>query len=147
MRNSAVRGIVTTVFSAVIVLACGDRDAPKVPLGQPANPVAGGAPGPTITGEARVALDSANALFRARAFDGALAQYRRTAELAPTEVAPLMGIVMVAEATNNTQLRDSTLARIRVLDPTVADSTAVTGHSQMMDMHERVQQQPPPTRQ
>ncbi len=46
-----------------------------------------------------MALDSGNMLFRAKAYDRALVQYRRSARLAPTELAPLLGILMVAEAT------------------------------------------------
>jgi hypothetical protein len=90
---------------------------------------------PTITGEAKAALDSGNALFRARNHDGALAQYRTSARLAPTELAPLLGIVMVADATGNAALRDSTMQRIRALDPEAADSAAASPHSDIIRAH------------
>jgi len=126
-------------FGAVAVLcmlcvACGKDNAPKVPLGhqQARN---------ELVGAAKVALDSGNALFRAKAYEGALAQYQRASELAPSETAPILGILMVADVTRNAKLSESTLARLRKLDPSLADSSAVTPHSQMMRQHPKV---PPP---
>ncbi len=70
--------------------------------------------------DAKTALDSGNILFRARSYDRALAQYRRSARLAPTELAPLLGILMVTDVTKNAKLADSTLSRMRELNPGAA---------------------------
>lgn len=128
---------------AVAVWGCGNRDAPKTPLDQ-SDPrsigtSAAGASG-AIGGEAKVALDSANVLFRAKAYDRALAQYRRSARLAPTELAPLLGILMVADVTKNTVLADSTMPRIRELNPAAAD-TAMS-HAEILDAHSRARKSP-----
>jgi hypothetical protein len=90
-----------------------------------------------MTGEAKVALDSGNVLFRARAYDLALAQYRRSAQLAPTDVTPLFGMMMVGEATKNARLADSARARIGELNPSMADSST-RGHAEMIDRHSRM---------
>jgi hypothetical protein len=135
MRFSfAFRSLLLTVV--VASAACGRDEEPKLPLGHP--PIGEDQPmQPTITGEARVALDSANALFRSRAYDQALAQYRRSAELAPREMAPLLGIMMVADATNDARLRESTMAAMRALDPTMTETEAMGGHSRAVERHEQ----------
>lgn len=115
---------------------CKRSEAPKVPLGpdgasaQAGQAVAGG-----IAGDARVALDSANVLFRKKAYNPALAQYERAAKLAPHELAPLLGVMMVADAINDRELATMTLARIRKIDPSAADSAVVTPHSKVMESH------------
>lgn len=123
--------------AGVSLLGCGKSDAPKIPLG--AAPVTSTAPvnppmsGPT--GEARVALDSGNALFRAKAYDQALVQYKRSAELAPNEAAPLLGIMMVADVTNDSKLAEATLPRLRKLNASLADSAVILPHSKLMRAH------------
>ena len=123
--------------AGVSLLGCGKSDAPKIPLG--AAPVTTAAPvnppmsGPT--GEARVALDSGNALFRAKAYDQALVQYKRSAELAPNEAAPLLGMMMVADVTKDSKLAEATLLRIRKLIPALADSSLIVPHSKMIQAH------------
>jgi len=94
-------------------------------------------------GEAKTALDSANMLFRAKDYGRALAQYRRSAGLAPTELAPLLGILMVTDVTKNARLADSTLARIRELNPAAADSSAAMSHAEMLEAHSRARKAPP----
>lgn len=139
MRNSAWlrRGLgLGFVAAAAVASGCdrSDRDVAKMPLGQARAPY-DAAMRPTITGEAKTALDSANSLFRARAYQDALVQYQRSAQLAPTELAPLLGILMVAEATSNTRLADSTLQRMRRLDPAAADSAAARSHADILKTH------------
>lgn len=130
------------LLAAVAIWGCdrSDRDAPKMPL-RGANATANGASGaamlPTITGEAKTALDSGNTLFRAKAYDGALGQYRLSARLAPNELAPLLGILMVADATKDTRLGDSTLRRMRALDPAAADSATARSHADIIEGHPR----------
>lgn len=122
---------------AVSLVGCGKSDAPKIPLGAApvttASPVNPPMSGPT--GEARVALDSGNALFRVKAYDQALVQYKRSAELAPNEAAPLLGMMMVADVTNDSKLAEATLPRIRKLNPSLADSAVILPHSKMMQAH------------
>lgn len=130
--------VAAATFATTLIIACKGSDAPKTPLGAP--PAGGDATGgtaPAISGEARVALDSANALFRARSYDAALAEYNRAARLVPTELAPLLGVMMVADVTNNTKLAEETRPRIRKLDPSYPDSAA--------DSHARIIRSHPPT--
>jgi hypothetical protein len=127
------------------ICACGGTDAPKTPLGETSSRgVASDEAIPAITGEAKLALDSGNTLFRAKAYDGALVQYRRSAQLAPTELAPLLGIMMVADATKDSKLAEATLPRIRRLNPAVADSSAEMPHSKIMEAHPRTGVATPP---
>jgi hypothetical protein len=137
MNDPAVHRFTLPVLAAVLILGCGSRDDEAPDAGQTRS-----AP-PRITGEAKVALDSGNVLFRAKVYDLALAQYRRSAQLAPTDVTPLFGVLMVGEATRNTRLADSARARIRALNPSLADSAA-RGHAEMIDRHSRVTTTTPP---
>ncbi len=125
---------------APLLLGCdtGDTEAQRIPLdgsnaGDTGRNVAAA---PAITGEAKIALDSGNILFRAKAYDLALAQYRRSARLAPGEVIPLFGVLMVAEATKDPRLADSARTRIRELNPSASDSAA-RGHAELIDRHSR----------
>jgi hypothetical protein len=146
MSHSAVIRPTLAMLTVMLLLGCnrGDSEAPRVPLGQAAADEDRG--GPTITGEAKVALDSANILFRARAYDLALAEYRRSAQLAPMDVTPLLGVLMVAEATNDSALAERTMERVRELNPAAADISAVPAHSDMMDLHSRMRANPAPSK-
>jgi Flp pilus assembly protein TadD len=93
--------------------------------------------------DAKTALDSGNILYRAKAYDEALVQYRRSAELAPTEAAPLLGILMVADVTKNAKLADSTRARMRALSP-AADSSAAMTQAEILDIHSGMKKATPP---
>ena len=85
-----------------------------LPVGHPAIPTDTGAEQVALmTGPARVALDSANALFKAKRYQHALEKYRLAARLAPDEKAPLIGILMVATAVNDKRLADSVEAVLR----------------------------------
>ena len=99
---------------------------------------------PAITGEAKLALDSGNRLFRAKVYDEALAQYQRSAVLAPTALAPLLGIMMVADVTKDAKLTEATLPRIRKLNPALADSSTAMSHSKMIEAHPRTGTSAPP---
>lgn len=68
---------------------------------------------PELSPEAKVALDSGNALFRKKAYAAALTQYRLASTRSPRHAAPYFGIYMVAQATHNPTLSDSALANIR----------------------------------
>jgi hypothetical protein len=125
------------VAAVVIICGCGGKEAPKTPLGAAPDVAAGTSESPPsgLTGEAKIAIDSGNMLFRLKAYDKALVQYSRSADLAPNEVAPLLGILMVADVTRNSKLATETLPRIRKIDPTMADSSAVSSHSKVMQAH------------
>jgi hypothetical protein len=84
-------------------------------------------PQPELSAEAKVALDSGNALFRSgraldlkkasadakKAYTAALAEYRLAAQKSPQHAAPLFGIYMTAGALGNTALAESALAGIK----------------------------------
>jgi len=140
MRSVRTSGLGIGLAAAMIVGACSgdDRDAPKIPLDRANTVPIGTAPAETrtgITGEAKIALDSGNTLFRAKAYDRALAQYRRSARLAPTELAPLFGILMVTDVTKDAKLADSTRARMHELNPAVADSSVSMSHAEIVGVH------------
>ena len=148
MKSLTVSPVGFCLAAAVTVCACGGSDRePKIPLGQ-ANAGSTGTSGASTTGaiggEAKTALDSGNMLFRAKAYDRALAQYRRSARLAPTELAPLLGILMVTDVTKNAKLADSTLSRMRELNPAAADSSAAMSHAEILEAHSRAKKAPPP---
>ena len=140
MRRIAVSTVGLWLAIVATIAACGgrDREAPKFPL-RPAGAVSSDVsiPGSRrgISGDAKIALDSANMLFRAKAYDRALAQYRRSSQLAPTELAPLFGILMVTDVTKDKKLADSTLARMHQLDPRGADSLAAMSHADIVGVH------------
>jgi hypothetical protein len=124
--------------AAAGILACGGTDAPRTPLSEKGSTgVAGDEATPAIRGDAKIALDSGNMLFRAKAYGRALSQYQRAAQLAPNELAPLLGIMMVADVTKDSKLSEQTLPRIRRLDPAVADSSMRMPHSKIIEGHPR----------
>jgi hypothetical protein len=126
------------VALAALSLACAGDDGPRVPLNQvqgqsgtlpPGHPQLDGTP--AISVAARSALDSGNAAFRQKNYDGALRFYRDAARAAPNHASPWFGIFMVAEATGNTALRDSAKREVqkRTVDPPgVTDSTLRNTH-------------------
>jgi alkanesulfonate monooxygenase SsuD/methylene tetrahydromethanopterin reductase-like flavin-dependent oxidoreductase (luciferase family) len=123
----------------IAITGCSGSEAPKIPLGAASSAAAVPADsGGPIHGEAKVALDRGNALFREKDYKDALEQYRRSAELAPRELAPLLGIMMVADVTKDSALAKETLPRIRKLDPAMADSSLVTPHSKIIKQHPTV---------
>ena len=112
-------------------------DPAALPPGHP--PLASGqegAPARTaITGAARVALDSGNALYKAKSYAIALEQYRRAATLAPREEAPLVGMMMVANVTGNSKLADSVTVRLRALQGSLTEGRDSLSASELKDIH------------
>ena len=143
MKSLTVSRLGFCLAAAVTIWGCGGSEAPKIPLGQ-ANAGSTGSTSGAIGGDAKSALDSGNTLFRAKSYDRALAQYRRSAQLAPTELAPLFGILMVADVTKNAKLAESTRARMRELNPAAADSSAAMSHAEILEAHSRAKKAPPP---
>lgn len=147
MTSMEVSRVGFCLAAAAIISGCGGSEAPKLPLGHPTSGVSGGRGAETpeaMSGEAKAALDSGNMFFRAKTYDRALAQYRRSARLAPTELAPLLGILMVTDVTKNEKLADSTLSRMRELNPVAADSAAGKTHAEILEAHSRARKPPPP---
>ena len=124
---------ITMVILWLPIVACDNREASKTPLGESTSSASG------IAGDARLALDSGNALFRAKSYDAALAQYERSARLVPAEAAPLLGIMMVADVKKDQRLVDATLERMKRLNPSLADTAAVSSHSKIMKQHPPVE--------
>jgi hypothetical protein len=96
-----------------MVVSCAKDDPPKVDLAAKA---ATDSAALELSPAAARALDSANVLFRAKAYDAALAQYREAATASPRQTTPLFGIYMVAKTTRNARLADSAMAEIRLRD-------------------------------
>jgi hypothetical protein len=132
------------LLAAIAAAGCtGHRDAQQVP---PATAVvadsaravaqAHGLIGPA----ARAALDRGNGLFRKKAYDAALAEYRAAAALAPQHAAPLYGIYMVARATNNSAMADSALSGIK--DRNAVMAPHAFDDSTLKRVHAKVPQRP-----
>ena len=142
MKDS--KAVAVAVCVVLAITGCTESDAPKTPLGAAA-PVGTQNAALTINGEAKLALDSANLSFRAKAYDRALVQYQRSAKLAPAEMAPLLGILMVADVTGDAKLAESTRVKMRELDPAAADSSIASPHTRIPEGHPPLTT--PPTRQ
>lgn len=144
MMRSIVRPWCLILLAAVAASGCtARRDAPKVPLataavGDSARAVAEAHA--LIGPAARAALDNGNSLFRKKAYDAALAQYRAAAALAPQHAAPLYGIYMVARATNNTAMADSALSGIKERNAVMAPHAF--DDSTLKRVHAKVPQRP-----
>ena len=117
--NVADRRWITLLVASAIACSNGES-SPKVPLDQLRADSAHAAAGVQaqggqveLTADARIALDSGNALFRKKAYSAALEQYRLSSSRSPKHAAPYFGIYMVAQATKNASLADSALANIR----------------------------------
>ncbi len=114
--RGASRALVLLALPAVLAAgACKpSQQPPKTPLGA----MAAGAdstanPHTTMSPDARAALDSGNAQYRAGNYDAALKSYRQSSALAPLNAAPFFGIYMAAEKLGNKNLADSASAEIR----------------------------------
>ena len=123
----------------MLVVACKrEKEAPKLPLGHP-DISAAGQPAPpvrtAITGEAKIALDSGNVLYKAKGHTSALAQYRRAAALAPEQEAPLIGMLMVANVTSNARLADSVTAKLRTMNSSLFAGTDSLSAEQLKEIH------------
>ena len=117
MTGNISRRTIWVAAIALTAVACGGGDgAPKVPLALAAKDssvkemeAAHELLGPI----AKAALDSGNFYFKKKDYANALREYRAAAEAAPQHSAPLFGIQMVGQATNNPKLVDSAMAEIR----------------------------------
>jgi hypothetical protein len=118
-------------FAALILLGACSGKKPEAPAATAAPTTAQAMEQAVmITDAERLVLDSANNMFRAKDYQGALAGYRRAAAIAPTDVAPWFGVYMVAAATKDTVLGKSAVAEMtaRGAAPGESDSTALKAH-------------------
>lgn len=106
---------------ALAVAACKGREGAKIPLGQGQRPRVAVDTSPEairnnphvrISPAAQAALDSGNALYRAKKYELALVQYRLAAKIAPANAAPYYGIGMVATQLGNKALADSAMQAV-----------------------------------
>lgn len=102
------------IVAALAAAACTGSEGKRQPLGSaPGTGNAAGVSSQTaLSPEARAALDSGNALYRAKNFQGALTQYRLAAKLAPEHAATYYGIYMVAGQLHDQKLADSAMALV-----------------------------------
>ena len=152
IRSRAVR--LARVAAGILVLgACGNDEQPKTPLAQmtgaatdtalpPNHPPIGGtgaaATAPPLPEEARTALASGNASYRAKDFEAALKSYRAAAAAAPDHPAPYFGIQMAASALDRPAVADSARRRISELSG--------RSDSAELDPHAGAAKAPPPAR-
>jgi hypothetical protein len=110
---SVVRFRPSFLIVCITLAACSGKKAetPATPAGPADSNTA--IVGPVIPEAERLALDSANSFYRAKAYPAALEAYRRAAQVAPKDVAPWFGVYMVATATQNKALGDSAIAEMR----------------------------------
>lgn len=108
-------GRLTFAAGAALALAACSRggEQPKVPLNQVTQQAQPTNPHDALPADARTAIDSGNAEYRAGRFASALEQYRLAAKAAPNNAAPYFGIYMVAKKQNNAKLADSAMAQIK----------------------------------
>ena len=115
--NHGTRALII-IIAALAAAACTGPEGKKQPLGGAPAAGAAGADAATpqlaLSREAKAALDSGNALFRARSYPAALTQYRLAAKLAPEAGAPYYGIWMVADKLHDKKLADSAMAQVNL---------------------------------
>lgn len=102
----------TLAAAAVAAAACSRGEQPKVPLAE-ATQGQTATPHDALPPDARTAIDSGNAEYRAGHYDGALVQYRLAVKAAPANAAPYFGVYMVAKKLNKPALADSAMEQIR----------------------------------
>lgn len=115
LSSSRAIGRLTLGAAAALTLAACSRsgEQPKVPLNQVTQQGQSTSARDALPVEARTAIDSGNAEYRAGHMDGALVQYRLAAKAAPDNAAPYFGIYMVAKKQNNAALADSAMKAIK----------------------------------
>ncbi len=135
LPRGAARALALLAVPALVVTACGKQaEPPKQPLSQMVAPAADSQANPheTMSAEARAALDSGNAQYRAGKYADALKSYRQSSALAPLNAAPFFGIYMAAEKLGNKALADSASAEIKQRG---AGTNAMLTDSALQNMH------------
>jgi hypothetical protein len=133
--------ILTVLAAVFIAAACSGKEAPKQPLGTAAPgainvDTSAGArannPHVVLPPAAKAALDSGNARFKAKDYEGALAKYLAAANLAPANAAPFYGIYMAAEKLGRKSLADSAM---KAFNARASDGAAMFNDSLMKKTH------------
>ncbi len=146
-RSIARRLSALTLAACAVTSACySDDAAPKVPLAQAATTDSAKlvAEAHSLLGDkARAALDSGNVLFRKKHYAPALVLYRTAADLAPQHAAPLLGVYMVARATNNAAMADSALVEIKKRNGPLPSATHDLNAPALEELHQKVDMKTP----
>ena len=131
---------VTLAAAALAAIACSKGEQPKVPLAQATQSQPAANPHDALPPDARTAIDSGNAEYRAGRYAAALTQYQLAAKAAPDNAAPYFGVYMVAKKLNNKGLADSAMAQIRSkatgTGQMLTDSTMTKMHTDTAAMRE-----------
>lgn len=134
--RGAIRALTMLVATPLVaVTACKKaQEAPKTPLSQMTAPADSTKANPhnTMSPEARAALDSGNALFKAGKYADALKSYQTASQLAPLNAAPFYGIWMAADKLGKKALADSASAQIKARE---GPSTEMLSDSQLRNLH------------
>ncbi len=134
ISRGASRAIALLALPALLAAgACKQSQQPaKTPLGAVAAGDSTANPHTTMSPDARAALDSGNAQYRAGKYDAALKSYRQASDLAPLNAAPFFGIYMAAEKLGNKPLADSASAEIKRRQ---GPNTQMLTDSALQEMH------------
>jgi hypothetical protein len=133
--RSATRAIrLAAVPSLLLGAACSQaKPEAKTPLAQMAAGSDSTAnPHTTMSPDARAALDSGNAQYKAGKYAEALKSYRQSSSLAPLNAAPFFGIYMAAEKLGMKALADSASTEIKKREST---STQMLTDSALQNLH------------
>jgi hypothetical protein len=142
LSRGAVRALTIMALPALLVAACSKQaEPPKQPLSQLVAPGGDSQANPhtTMSPEARAALDSGNAQYRAGKYAEALKSYRQSSSLAPLNAAPFFGIYMAAAKLGNKALADSATAEIRRRGE---GTSAMLTDSALQNLHAKGQAKP-----
>jgi hypothetical protein len=133
--RSATRVIrLAAVPTLLIAAACSQaKTEAKTPLAQMATGADSTAnPHTTMSPDARAALDSGNAQYKAGRFADALKSYRKSSDMAPLNAAPFFGIYMAAEKLGMKALADSASIEIKKRE---SSSTEMLTDSALQNLH------------
>ena len=133
--RNAIRAFSLAALGPLVLAAACSKAKPeaKTPLAQMAAGTDSTAdPHTTMSPDARAALDSGNAQYKAGRYADALKSYRQSSGLAPLNAAPFFGIYMAAEKLGMKALADSASAEIKRREST---STQMLTDSALQNLH------------
>ncbi|HEU4988749.1 MAG: hypothetical protein KGL93_09605 [Gemmatimonadota bacterium] len=141
MSRGAFRALPVLALPALLAAGACQRQSqqpPKTPLSQMTS---GDTTNPhnTMSADARAALDSGNAQYKAGKYDAALTSYRKASTLAPLNAAPFFGIYMAAEKLGMKALADSASQEIKRREN---PSTEMLTDSALQNLHANGATQP-----
>jgi tetratricopeptide (TPR) repeat protein len=117
VRTPGPLSLAAALLTAMLLVACGGDQGERVPLG------GAGSVEPMqvedLPPHIQAHLDSANAAFRARDYDGALAYFTQVSELAPGLAAGWYGIGMTHSALGNREEANAAMMQAHRLAPEI----------------------------